>query len=82
MYENNTDATVQADSALRAVLLNNQSLATLSAQGSGAGLTIIQNIARELSHRMRNSATHVQTAAEPEVSGWANSELLSTLTRY
>ncbi len=75
-------ATARADSALRAVFLTNQSLTTLSAQGSGAALTIIQNIARELSHRMRNSSAHVQSAAEPEVSGWANSELLSTLTRY
>lgn len=74
-------ATARADSALRAVFLANRSLASLSAQGSGAALAIIQNIARELSHRMRNTSAHAQIANQMEPGGWANSELLSTFTR-
>ena len=75
-------ATARADSVLHAVFLANQSLAALSEQGSGVALTIIQNIARELSHRMRNSAVRMQTSTEPESNAWANSELLGTLSRY
>ncbi len=75
-------ATARADTPLRALFLGMDSLAVLAAQRPDAALKIAQNIARELSHRMRNSAAHLQGTTEQENSGWANSELLSTLTRF
>jgi SulP family sulfate permease len=52
-------ATARADTALRALFLDNQSLVTLTQRHPGAALKISLNIARELSLRMRNSSKRI-----------------------
>ncbi len=75
-------ATARADTPLQAVFLDNHSLATLAQQCPGAALKISQNIARELSHRMRNSSARLDHDPQQETAGWANSGLPSTFSRF
>jgi SulP family sulfate permease len=68
-------ATARADTPVHALLLDKQAIAALVEQHPKAALKITSNIARELSHRVRNaSALLADTNAEVS-SGWANSAL-------
>ncbi len=49
-------ATARADTPLRAALLHNHSMATLMLEQPATALTIMRNIARELSHRARTES--------------------------
>lgn len=49
-------ATARADTAVRALLLNTAAIATLVETRPVAALNLTRNIARELSHRLRNSS--------------------------
>jgi MFS superfamily sulfate permease-like transporter len=75
-------ATATADTPLRAAFLSNDNLLKLSRSHPGAALKVTLNIARELSTRMRNSSAKLSDDASGDAAGWANSELLSTLSRY
>jgi len=75
-------ATATADTPLRAAFLSNENLFKLSRSHPGAALKVTLNIARELSTRMRNSAAKLSDDTSSDATGWANSELLSTLSRY
>jgi SulP family sulfate permease len=70
-------ATVTADTAVEAVLLDKQALAALVQDHPQAALILTRNIARELSHRVRStSAVLVQEASAPH-SAWASSVMSS-----
>jgi CRP-like cAMP-binding protein len=72
---NARSATVTADSAVRAVLLDKQALEALVQDHPQAALKITRNIARELAHRVRTtSAVLVQEASAPQ-SAWGTSVL-------
>jgi SulP family sulfate permease len=75
-------ATALADTRLRASFLSHHSLVNLARDYPDAALKISLNIARELSLRMRNTTVHFKDNTSGEVTGWANSELLSTLSRF
>jgi SulP family sulfate permease len=75
-------ATALADTHLRASFLSHQSLANLARDYPDAALKIGLNIARELSLRMRNTTTRFKGDTSSDATGWANSELLSALSRF
>ena len=59
-------ATARADSAVRALLLNKAALAALFDTRPAAALNLTRNIARELSHRLRNSSALLAVADRDE----------------
>jgi SulP family sulfate permease len=72
---NARSATVTADTAVSAVLLDKQALEALVQDHPQAALKITRNIARELAHRVRTtSAVLVQEASAPQ-SAWGTSVL-------
>ena len=75
---NARSATVTADTAVSAVLLDKQALEALVQDHPQAALKITRNIARELAHRVRStSAVLVQEASAPQ-SAWGTSVLGGT----
>ena len=68
-------ATVTADSDVHAVLIDKQALATLVQHHTQAALTIMRNIARELSHRVRSTSAVLVQEASPAQSAWGASVL-------
>lgn len=75
-------ATAVADTPLSAVFLSNQNLLMLARSRPHAALKLTLNIARELSNRTRNSSAKPNEDNNGDVEGWANSRLLSTLSRF
>jgi len=75
-------AMASADTPLRAAFLSHQSLTSLAKNHPNAALKISLNIARELSLRMRNTTVSFSKDTTGKPVGWANSELLSTLSRF
>jgi hypothetical protein len=63
-------------------ILSNLSLTNLAQNYPAVALKISLNIARELSLRMRNSTASFSKESTGDTTGWANSELLSTLSRF
>jgi len=72
-------ATARADTPLRAMFLNNLSLAFLTQHHPGAALKITLNIARELSLRMRNSSAHMRQPSQQEA---PDSQQFSSLSQF
>ena len=68
-------ATAQADSPVRAMLLDNQSIAALVDRYPAAALKITRNIARELSYRVRSSSALLSDESAEADSVWSNSAL-------
>ena len=68
-------ATARADTPVRALLLDKQAIETLVEQQPKAALKITGNIARELSHRVRNTSALLADTSSEASSGWANSAL-------
>jgi SulP family sulfate permease len=75
-------ATACADTSLCVAILSNLSLTNLAQNYPAVALKISLNIARELSLRMRNSTASFSKESTGDTTGWANSELLSTLSRF
>ncbi len=59
-------ATARADGTVRALLLNREALASLFDIQPAAALSLTRNIARELSHRLRNSSALLAAADRDE----------------
>ena len=74
-------ATAVADTVVKALLLDNDAIASLSEQKPHIALKLTRNIARELSHRVRSSSALFMEEPSEDTSGWVNSSL-SALSRY
>jgi len=72
---NARSATVTADTAVEAVLLDNQAVAALTREQPEAVLKITRNIARELSQRVRTTSAVLTRDADAPASTWENSAL-------
>jgi SulP family sulfate permease len=72
---NSRSATATADTAVDAVLLDNQAIAALVRDHPHAALRITRNIANELSHRVRNTSEVLVQESDEPYSNWANSAL-------
>jgi len=77
---NARSATATADTAVEAVLLDNNAVAALVRDHPDAALKITRNIARELSQRVRTTSAVLTRDADAAASTWENSAL-SVLTR-
>jgi CRP-like cAMP-binding protein len=69
-------ATAQADSPVRALLLDKQAIVALIKCEPATALKITRNIARELSHRVRHSSALLSEATSDTSATWANSSLV------
>lgn len=78
---NNRSATTRADTQVRALQLDKEAIATLTRHQPEIALKITRNIARELSHRVRNTSARLADENTEESAGWANSSL-STLSQF
>lgn len=74
-------ATARADTPVRALLLDKVAIAALIERQPATALKITGNIARELSHRVRNSSALFADETSETASEWANSSL-STLSHF
>lgn len=68
-------ATARADTQVTAFLLDNQAIAVLVQKAPETVLKITRNIARELSHRVRNTSSRLEQESAEPAHGWANSTL-------
>lgn len=74
-------ATAQADSPVRALLLDKQAIAALTSREPEAALKIMSNIAKYLSYRIRISSALLAEETNEPASGWANNSL-SAFSRF
>ena len=74
-------ATARADTPVRALLLDQAAIAALIERQPATALAITRNIARELSHRVRNTSDVTADESTEAFSEWANNSL-STLSRF
>jgi SulP family sulfate permease len=72
---NTRSATVTADTAVEAVLLDSNAVAALVRDQPDAALKITRNIARELSQRVRTTSAVLTRDADAAASTWENSAL-------
>jgi SulP family sulfate permease len=72
---NSRSATATADTEVDAVLLDKQAIAALVRDHPHAALRITRNIAKELSHRVRNTSEVLVQEPDEPYSNWANSAL-------
>lgn len=66
-------ATAQADSPVRAVLLDKQAIAALMSREPEATLKMMRNIVKYLSYRIRSTSALLAEGTSEPVSGWASS---------